>query len=125
MSYSQKAPASFYHFLVFLFLFIPYGQAGGGDSSCSFKAAVSITTASLFLPLQFSGFDGCAGTALPRSRYWLRQLYRVTAGTPTSRLTCATDCALGGIKRLTAYSLNSSLYRGTWVSQTASHWVSC
>lgn len=29
MTYSQKLPASFYHLLVFLFLFIPYVQVGG------------------------------------------------------------------------------------------------
>ena len=34
-------------------------------SSSSFSAAVSMTTASLFSPLQLSGLDGSAGTAFP------------------------------------------------------------
>jgi len=69
-----------------------------------------MTTASLFSPDQFSGFDGSAGTAIPLSRYSLRQRYSVASGTPVSRCTYATLSAFSGISLRTTFSLNSREY---------------
>lgn len=67
------------------------------ESTSSSSAAVSMTTVSLFLLLQFSGLNVSAGSAIWWSRYCLRQLYRVRKKAPSPRLTSATDCASGGI----------------------------